>query len=114
MNKLKFQNLITERIAGLRLLQLEAEAGCDTVALDQSCVGRLSRMDAMQSQAMNQAAQRRREQEHRSLQQALARLNDDEYGYCEQCDELISEGRLMIDLSARFCIDCAAAQESSS
>jgi len=111
MDKPKFQNLIIEQIQALESLQAEAESGCDTVTLDQSCVGRLSRMDAMQSQAMNVAAQQRREQQSRSLKLALERLEADDYGYCEMCDEAISEGRLMIDLAARFCIHCAAGQE---
>lgn len=113
MNKQKFQSLLNDRIAALSSLQLDAESGCDTVALDQSCVGRLSRMDAMQAQAMNQAAQRRREAECLRLKAALLRLEEDDYGFCEECDEAISEGRLMIDLSARFCIACAAKQEQA-
>ena len=56
--KLKIQT--QSRIKELQALQAQAEAGCDTVVLDQARVGRLSRMDAMQSQAMNQEAQRRR------------------------------------------------------
>lgn len=111
MNKQKFQSLLSERIAALSSLQLDAESGCETVSLDQSCVGRLSRMDAMQAQAMNQAAQRRREAERLALKEALLRLETNEYGYCEECDEPISEGRLMIDLSARLCIECAAKKE---
>lgn len=111
MNKQKFQSLLSDRIAALSRLQHDAESGCDTVSLDQSCVGRLSRMDAMQAQAMNQAAQRRREAEYLRLQAALLRLEHDDYGFCEECDELISEGRLMIDLSARLCIECAAKRE---
>ncbi len=113
MNKQKFHGLLSDRITALSSLQLDAESGCDTVSLDQSCVGRLSRMDAMQAQAMNQAAQRRREAERLRLKAALLRLENDEYGYCESCDELISEGRLMIDLSARFCIECASAREQA-
>lgn len=111
MKTQKFHNLLRERITALSDLQLEAEAGCDTVSLDQSCVGRLSRMDAMQAQAMNQAAQRRREHEMLRLRAALVRLEHEDYGYCEACDEPISEGRLMIDLSARFCIECAGKRE---
>ena len=60
MNKTKIKSVIEAKIAALQVLQDEAHAGCETVSLDQACVGRLSRMDAMQSQAMNQAAQRRR------------------------------------------------------
>ena len=111
MNPDKFKALIEQKIVQLQALQLEARAACDTVVLDQSRVGRLSRMDAMQSQAMNQAAQRRREAELIRLQSALQRLGQEAYGFCEDCDEPISEGRLMIDLAADYCVQCAGSHE---
>jgi DnaK suppressor protein len=112
MSARNFKLLIEEKIKALHALQNEAEAGCDTVTLDQSCVGRLSRMDAMQSQAMNQEAQRRRGVEIKRLEAALQSLAEDDYGYCEDCGEDISEGRLMIDPAAQYCIGCAAKRES--
>jgi len=111
MDTNKFKALIEQKIAQLQALQLEARAACDTVVLDQSRVGRLSRMDAMQSQAMNQAAQRRRDAELLRLQAALQRLEQDDYGICADCDEPISEGRLMIDLAADYCVQCASKHE---
>ena len=101
MSARNFKLLIEEKIKALHALQNEAEAGCDTVTLDQSCVGRLSRMDAMQSQAMNQEAQRRRGVEIKRLEAALQSLAEDDHGYCEDCGEDIGEGRLMIDPAAQ-------------
>ncbi len=103
----KIKAIIQQKLAALQALHAEAEAGCDTVTLDQSCVGRLSRMDAMQAQAMNQAAQRRRSIEIARLEKALANIKSDDYGYCEQCDEPIIEGRLMLDPATQYCIQCA-------
>lgn len=103
----KMRSLIMARITALKHLEEEAQAGCETVTLDQTRVGRLSRMDAMQSQAMNQAAQRRRGMEIAALQAALERIKLGEYGECESCGEEISEGRLMIDPAVRLCIHCA-------
>jgi DnaK suppressor protein len=63
-----------------------AETGgtaADVVELDQARVGRLSRMDALQSQAMSQASGRRREQLRKSIDAALARIENDEYGFGE-------------------------------
>lgn len=111
MNTDKFKDLIEQKMTQLHALQLEAQAACNTVVLDQSRVGRLSRMDAMQSQAMNQAAQRRRESELIRLQSALQRLDEDAYGYCQDCDEPIHEGRLKIDLAADYCVQCADSHE---
>ena len=79
-----------------------------TVELDQSRVGRLSRMDALQSQAMYRETNRRREVELSRIKGALQRIEDDEYGLCVRCGEEIAEGRLLSDPSVPLCIDCAS------
>jgi DnaK suppressor protein len=112
MQDSKLKALIKSKIGDLLVLQQQAEAGCDTVTLDQSCVGRLSRMDAMQSQAMSQEAQRRRKIELSRLEAALKSMLDGEYGCCEECGEEIAYGRLMLDPAASFCIECAQKNES--
>jgi DnaK suppressor protein len=83
------------------------------VELDQSRVGRLSRMDAMQQQAVSQAAKRQAEVELQRIGTALKRLDADEYGFCVLCDELIAEGRLRVDPSILICIACARAEEGN-
>jgi DnaK suppressor protein len=83
------------------------KSGAETVELDQSRVGRLSRMDAMQGQAMSQAVQRRRMIEINKINAALQRIDAAEYGYCLSCDEAIAEGRLAIDPAAPLCVACA-------
>lgn len=91
--------------------QLSASTGADRapVSLDQQSVGRLSRMDAMQGQAMAQASERRRQQRVVLIKAALARLDEGEYGYCLGCGEPISEGRLKADPTAARCVACATA-----
>ena len=79
----------------------------DTVTLDQTSVGRLSRMDALQQQAMAEATERQRAAELARIDAALARLEDGDYGYCLNCGEEIAEKRLAIDLAATHCIKCA-------
>ena len=64
-------------------LQSAVQGGNDAaspVELDQTRVGRLSRMDALQGQAMSQETQRRREQELRRIAQALQRIEQGEFG----------------------------------
>ncbi len=104
----KFKILLLKREAEIKnsLLQL-AEAG-KTVELDQSMMGRLSRMDAMQGQAMAKANKQRAEMELQKIEAALKRLQNNEFGYCFDCDEPISERRLEFDPTALYCIDCAA------
>lgn len=93
---------------------LREAAGDDTTAtveLDQSRVGRLSRMDAMQAQAMAQAAADRRQHRLRQISAALERVAQGEYGSCRECDGAINPGRLAFDPVTTLCIDCASRRE---
>jgi len=95
-------------------LQAIAESGDESAAvveLDQTKVGRLSRMDALQAQAMAKASGERRVQMLRRIEAALKRIDDDEYGYCKECDEPINPKRLEFDPTATLCIDCASKAE---
>ena len=78
-----------------------------TVELDQQSVGRLSRMDAMQQQAMNQATERTRQRDLNRIKAAMVRMDDGEYGYCTECGEEIAMRRLEVDPIAERCINCA-------
>lgn len=77
------------------------------VELDQTSVGRLSRMDALQDQAMALETDRRRQIELQLIDAALKRMENGDYGYCQSCDEDIAAKRLQIDPTASVCIDCA-------
>lgn len=79
----------------------------NTVELDQQSVGRLSRMDAMQQQAMAEAQERNRKLDLQRIELAERRIKDDEYGYCAVCGEEIADGRLAIDPMAERCVSCA-------
>jgi DnaK suppressor protein len=113
----------TEFITGMRARLLEmraaleevadtAEASSRTVELDQSRVGRLSRMDAMQLQAMAQESGRRRSEALRRIAAAIARIDIGDYGICLDCEETIPEARLAFDPAAERCIECASAREA--
>ena len=84
-----------------------AEEARATVTLDQQSVGRLSRMDALQGQAMAQASERQRRADIKKISAALKRLDDGDYGYCVECGEDIAPKRLSVDPAAAFCIKCA-------
>lgn len=93
--------------AELEALSAGASEARKPVALDQQAVGRLSRMEDMQSQAMAKAADARRLGEIKRLNAALARLEGGEYGYCVTCGEEIEPKRLDLDPAAPFCAACA-------
>lgn len=96
---------------------LSLEAGdkdrVQPVELDQSKVGRLSRMDAMQGQAMSAAVRRRRERELLRIDAALERLENGEFGYCIRCGAEIPVRRLEIDPAAAQCTGCASGHADS-
>ncbi len=77
------------------------------VELDQQSVGRLSRMDAIQGQAMAKAQEGRRQQRLMLIEAALKRYEAGDYGYCTECDELIPLGRLDVDPAVPRCVGCA-------
>ena len=103
-------SLLQRRKEVLALIEGHGEDG-KPVELDQTRVGRLSRMDALQSQAMAKETERRRQQELERIDAALARLEDGTYGDCVECGEPIAEKRLAFDPSAVLCIDCAAKRQ---
>jgi DnaK suppressor protein len=82
-----------------------------TVELDQTRVGRLSRMDAMQAQAMSKETGRRRRQKLLQIEAALKRIDQEDFGYCQECGEDIAPARLDVDPTALLCISCASARE---
>ena len=96
----------------LQQLASTADEAASVVELDQTKVGRLSRMDALQSQAMAQASVQRREVMLRRIDAALKRIDDDEYGYCRDCGEAIDPRRLEIDPTALLCIACASRSDA--
>ena len=103
----RFRARLAERLDALRNASGATADDRRPVELDQSSVGRLSRMDAMQVQAMAQASERRRGDEIRRIEAALQRIAEDEYGWCLRCGDEIALPRLEADPTATLCIDCA-------
>lgn len=97
--------------ARLEALRAASETTADSrkpVELDQTSVGRVSRMDAMQVQAMAVATERRRHEEARRVEAAIRRIDEGAYGYCIACGEEIPEKRLAVDPTVATCIACAS------
>lgn len=102
------RRLLDER-AALRAASTGSADSRDPVTLDQTSVGRLSRMDAMQQQAMALATERRRAVALTRIEAALARIEAGDYGWCVQCGEAIAPKRLALDPAIPTCIACAGA-----
>ena len=110
MNEAKiaqFERAIVGKLADLAAQDDLGAEGQKTVILDQQSVGRLSRMDALQGQAMAQATAARRAQDVAKLISALERIKKGEFGYCLDCGEEVAEARLVLDPAVTLCITCA-------
>jgi len=91
----------------LRAATAQTIADRRPVELDQQSVGRLSRMDAMQQQAMASAQEARRTGRLRAIEAARARLEGEDFGWCEDCGEFIGLKRLDLDPALTRCVSCA-------
>ena len=74
-------------------------------------IGRISRVDAMQQQAMAQASRQRHEQRLEQIDAAQLRLSRGIYGDCLRCDEPIGYRRLMARPETPNCVACQAGLE---
>jgi DnaK suppressor protein len=93
-----------------RELQAQEETGKEAarpVELDPASMGRLTRMDAIQSQQLAKEAARRRAQTLVKIETALRRLDEGEFGACLVCGEDIDPRRLAVDPTHTLCIACA-------
>ena len=105
-NSAKLKTLIEKKLKELAIEDELGQGSQKIVELDQQSVGRLSRMDALQSQAMAQAQKRRRQVMKQALEYALRRLIDGEFGFCEECGDEIEVDRLMANPIITRCIAC--------
>ncbi len=83
-----------------------ARESAGTVTLDQQSVGRLSRMDALQSQQLALESGRRRQLQLTKITAALRRIEAGDFGVCFKCDENIDVRRLGADPTITRCIGC--------
>jgi DnaK suppressor protein len=101
-----FRQKLLDLKSEIQVQQDELKQAGETVVLDQTRVGRLTRMDAMQTQQMALEAARRREQQLLKIEGALRRIEAGEYGCCFVCGEDIIASRLSADPAATRCVAC--------
>ncbi|MEX0740875.1 MAG: TraR/DksA family transcriptional regulator [Pseudohongiella sp.] len=103
-----YKHILLQKKAELEAIQADSSQDSKPVELDQAMVGRLSRMDAMQGQAMAQATARRRKEQLQRIEGALRRIDSGDFGYCAICDTDIDPKRLQVDPTLTRCIKCSA------
>lgn len=108
INPAFFRDQLLARLAEIEEQDRISAEGRNPVTLEQDSVGRLSRIDAMQMQAMALAQERRRRTERIAIHAALQRIETDDFGYCITCGEAIAEARLRNDPTVVKCLECAS------
>ncbi|NNK64197.1 MAG: TraR/DksA family transcriptional regulator [Gemmatimonadetes bacterium] len=78
------------------------------VELDQSAVGRLSRMDSLQNQGLTRNLQEREQVKLALIVGALRRMEESRYGTCTECDAPVPFERLLVFPEAPTCAACTS------
>ncbi len=76
-----------------------------------NAIGRLSRMEAINSKSINEAALNKAKQTLSKMERALPMINNPDFGLCGKCEEPIPFARLMIVPESDLCVQCAEARE---
>lgn len=87
---------------------LNLNGGGRTTELDQSAVGRLSRIEALQNQGLTKNLHDRERHQLELVVEALRRLDDGSYGVCTNCSAAIRYERLQVFPEARTCSVCGS------
>jgi DnaK suppressor protein len=117
MNSLKPSELTTlqsdlQSLLDELIIQYElGKSATDTVVLDQSKVGRISRMDAMQQQKMAESNMQHTVQRIKNVKLALNKFEEGAYSFCDECGNSIAFERLKIQPEAALCIECQSELE---
>ena len=96
---------ILEEIEFLKLNIKSLEAMSKPVAPDVA-IGRLTRMEAINSKSINDANLQSAKNRYSRLQSALNRIDDPHFGICIECEEPIPVKRLMIIPESLKCVEC--------
>lgn len=107
-----FKKRLLEMREEVEELSEVTEEARQPVELDQTMVGRLSRMDALQTQAMQLETERRRSIEIQRIDAAIKRMDEGEFGHCVSCGVDIEPKRLENDPTTPTCFDCAEMSEN--
>lgn len=102
----QFRAKLTAMQDEIRAISESAAQDLKPVALDQTSVGRVSRVDAIQLQQMSQEAARRRRQLLVKIEGALRRIESERFGLCFLCGIEIDRRRLNTDPTITRCRDC--------
>ncbi|MFN3630633.1 MAG: TraR/DksA family transcriptional regulator [Casimicrobiaceae bacterium] len=108
MNFAEFRRILEEERVSVQRARAQARASAAIVELDQTSVGRVSRVDALQQQALAKGLLARLETRERRIEAALARIDAGTFGQCCECGVALDMKQLLSDATTLFCAECAA------
>ena len=104
----KLKNHIKKKIEDLKENIKSYQVLTQPVVPD-NAIGRLTRMEAINSKSINEAALNKSKQTLSKMERALKMINDPDFGLCRECEEPIPFARLMIVPESDLCVQCAEA-----
>lgn len=102
----QFRANIQKKLEKLDKKIADLEKLCKPVSPDEA-IGRVSRMDAINNRAVNEKALNNNKAKREKLRQALEKIGDPDFGYCNTCGQPIGVGRLSAMPESTRCISCA-------
>jgi len=99
---------IKERIEGLKRNLVSYRKLIQPISPD-NAIGRLTRMEAINSKSINEAALNKARQTLSKMERALMMIDNPDFGLCRECEEPIPFARLMIVPESEHCVQCAQA-----
>ncbi len=97
---------LERRLKKLQKSMKVTDEALKTVELDQTAVGRLSRIDSLQNQSMSKGLREREIVQLSQIREALERMDRGAFGKCEECGDGIPFERLFIFPEAPACAAC--------
>lgn len=73
----------------------------------ENSIGRVSRMDAIQSKGISEASLRNKKEKLSKLKISLSKIDTPDFGICSRCDRPIQPARLMYMPESSRCLHCA-------
>ena len=102
----KIRKQIIEKIAGLKEDIKSFELLTKPIPPD-SAIGRITRMEAINSKSINEAALNKSKLLLSKLEHALTMIDDPDFGLCRECEEPIPYARLIAIPETELCVQCA-------
>jgi DnaK suppressor protein len=104
--KAALKKSIVAKIDSLRA-DIEAFKSVTGPVSPDNAIGRITRMEAISSKSINEAALEKARSTLSGLERALTHIDDPDFGLCCECEEPIAPARLMALPETELCIRCA-------